>query len=156
VPGERAVALPDGAGFEEGACLVIPARTAHRCVFADGSVSGKMVLVAGGAGAVGGFAVSFAKWGGARVIATIGSEEQAVAALEAGADHALNYQIDDLGARVGQITEGSGAERIVEVAFGRNLTLDKEAIAQLGTIAAYTSDAEAKPRLPFWELLFKT
>jgi NADPH2:quinone reductase len=117
--------------------------------------SGKVVLVVGSAGAVGGFAVSLAKWGGAEVIATVGSEDQAKAALEAGADHALNYRTDEVAARVEQITEGSGAERIVEVAFARNLALDTEAIAHLGTIAAYASDAEVEPRLPFWELLFK-
>jgi len=155
VPEAQAVRLPDGVGFEAGACLGIPARTAHRCVFADGPVSGKTVLVSGGAGAVGGFAVSFAKWGGAGVVATIGSKEQEMAALEAGADHTLNYRTDDVAARVWGITEGSGVDRIVEVALGRNLALDAEVIAQLGTIAAYSSDADAKPRLPFWELLFK-
>jgi NADPH2:quinone reductase len=90
LPSERAVHLPEGVGFEAGACLGIPARTAHRCVFSDGPVSGKVVLAAGGAGAVGSFAVSFAKWGGAEVIATVGSEGHKEAALEAGADHALN------------------------------------------------------------------
>jgi NADPH2:quinone reductase len=68
-------------GFEVGACLGIPARTAHRCVFADGPVSGETVLVAGGAGMVGGFAVSFARWGGAEVIATVSSEGHAEAAM---------------------------------------------------------------------------
>jgi NADPH:quinone reductase len=155
LPSEQAVPLTDGVGFEAGACLGIPARTAHRCVFADGSVSGKTVLVSGRAGAVGGFAVSFAKWGGAEVVATIDSEEQAVAALEAGADHTLNYRTDDVAARVWGITDGSGVDRIVEVALGRNLALDAEMIAQLGTIAAYSSDANAEPRLPFWPLLFK-
>jgi len=147
--------LPDGIGFEAGAALGIPARTAHRCVFADGSVSGKVVLVSGGAGTVGGFAVSFAKWGEARVIVTVGSEEQAEVALEAGADHALNYRTDDVATRVWEITGGLGVDRIVEVAFGRNLALDAEAIALHGTITAYSSDAEAEPRLPFWALLFK-
>jgi NADPH2:quinone reductase len=136
LPEAQAVPLPGGVGFEVGATLGIPARTAHRCVFADGSVSGKVVLVSGGAGTVGGFAVSFAKWGGAEVIATVGSEEQAEVALEAGADHALNYRTDDVATQVGEITGGSGAERIVEVAFGRNLALDTKAIAPLGTIAA--------------------
>src|SRR5215204_3832403 len=121
LPSEQAVPLLDGVGFEVGACLGIPARTAHRCVFADGSVSGETVLVSGGAGAVGSFAVSFAKWGGARVIATVGSEGQAEAAMGAGAD----------------------------------LALDAEVIALGGTIAAYASDAEPEPRLPFWPLLFK-
>ena len=85
LPSEQAVLLPEGVGFEAGACLGIPARTAHRCVFADGPVSGETVLVSGGAGAVGSFAVSFAKWGGAEVIATVGSEGRAEAAMEAGA-----------------------------------------------------------------------
>ena len=155
VPEARAVPLPDGVGFEAGACLGIPARTARRCVFADGAVPGETVLVAGGAGAVGGFAVSFAKWGGAEVIATVGSEGHAEAALEAGADHALNHRVDDVGARVREITGGSGVDRIVEVAFGRNLELDNEILALHGTIAAYASDAEPEPALPFWSLLFK-
>ena len=155
LPSEQAVALPEGVGFEAGATLGIPARTAHRCVFADGPVASKTVLVAGGAGAVGVFAVSFATWGGAEVIATVGSEEQGEVAVEAGADHALNYRVDDVAACVAEITGGSGVDRIVEVAFGRNLALNTEAIAQLGTIAAYSSDAEAEPRLPFWPLLFK-
>ena len=155
VPGARAVPLPAEVGFEAGACLGIPARTAHRCVFADGSVSGKTVLVAGGAGAVGGFAISFARLGGAEVVATVGSEEQVEEALGVGADHALNYRADDVAARVAEITGGSGVDRIVEVALGRNLTLDAEVIALGGTIAAYASDADPEPRLPFWPLQFK-
>jgi NADPH:quinone reductase len=155
LPSEQAVPLPEGVGFEVGACLGIPARTAHRCVFADGPVSGKVVLVAGGAGAVGGFAVSFAKWGGAEVVATVGSEGQAEAALEVGADHVLNYRAEDVAARVAEITGWSGVDRIVEVALGRNLELDNEVLALRGTIAAYASDADPEPRLPFWPLLFK-
>jgi NADPH2:quinone reductase len=153
VPGARAVPLPDTVGFEAGACLGIPARTAHRCVFSDGPVSGETVLVSGGAGAVGSFAVSFAKWGGGEVIATVGSEGQAEAAMWAGADHALNYRAEDVVARVREIVGGTGVGRVVEVAFGRNLALDAEVIALGGTITA--SDAEPEPTLPFWELLFK-
>jgi NADPH2:quinone reductase len=155
LPNEQAVPLPTGVGFEVGACLGIPARTAHRCVFAEGPVSGETVLVPGGAGAVGSFAISFAKWGGAEVIATVGSEEHAEAALQAGADHALNYRTDDVAARVREVTGGSGVGRVVEVAFGRNLALDAEVIALGGTIAAYASDAEPEPRQQFWPLLFK-
>ena len=89
------------------------------------------------------------------MVATVGSEVQAEAVLEAGANHVLNYRTDDATARVREITEGAGVDRIVEIAFGRNLALDTEVIAQLGTIAAYASDTEAEPRLPFWNLLFK-
>ena len=155
LPQAQALPLPGGVGFEAGACLGIPARTAHRCVFADGPVSGKVVLVSGGAGAVGSFAVSFAKWGGAEVIATVGSEGQVEAAMGAGADHALNYRAEDVVARVREIVGETGVGRVVEVAFGRNLALDAEVIALGGTITAYSSDAEPEPRLPFWPLLFK-
>jgi NADPH2:quinone reductase len=72
-----------------------------------------------------------------------------------GADQALNYRTTDVAARVAEITDGSGVDRIVEVALGRNLALNAEVIALGGTIAAYASDAEPEPRLPFWPLLFK-
>ena len=61
LPAHRAVPLPDGTSFAEGACLGIPAMTAHRCVFADGPVEGKTILVTGGAGAVGHYAIQFAQ-----------------------------------------------------------------------------------------------
>ena len=71
VPSEQAVFLPDNTEFVEGACLGVPAMTAHNCVFKDGAVTGKTILVAGGAGAVGNYAIQLAKWGGATVIATV-------------------------------------------------------------------------------------
>ncbi len=80
VPGEQAVPLPDGVSLELGASLGVPAVTAHRCLFADGPVRGKTVLVAGGAGAVGHFAIELAVWAGARVIATVTSSTTATPA----------------------------------------------------------------------------
>src|SRR6266700_4621982 len=67
VPADQAVPLPDGASFDLGGGLGVPAITAHRCLFADGPVDGKIALVAGGAGAVGHFAIELAKFSGARV-----------------------------------------------------------------------------------------
>src|SRR5690606_5912478 len=86
LPAWLTVPLPDGVSFHEGACLGVPAMTAHRAVFADGPVRGTTVLVTGGAGAVGSYAVQLAKWGGARVIATVSSEAKATDAKKAGAD----------------------------------------------------------------------
>ena len=73
LPQEQAVFLPDQADFHVGACMGIPAMTAHRCVMADGPVSGKLILVTGGAGRVGHYAIQLAKHKGAEVIATAGS-----------------------------------------------------------------------------------
>ncbi len=155
LPSVQAVHLPDAVNFEAGACLGIPALTAHRCLFADGSIHDQTVLVAGGAGAVGHAAIQLAKWGGACVITTVSSPEKAALAHTAGADHVLEYTKEDVAARIGEITQGHGVDRIIDVAFGQNVTLDVNVLKTNGVIATYGSDAEPYPRLPFFELLRK-
>jgi NADPH2:quinone reductase len=147
--------LPDDVGFAEGACLGIPCMTAYRCVFLDGEVEGKWVLVTGGAGAVGHYAIQLAKWGGARVIATASSETKAAHARAGGADHVIDYRSENVGARVLEITGGTGVDRIVEVDFGGNLEATLNCVALNGAIAAYASRGEAAPRLPFYRLMRK-
>jgi len=154
VPAHKAVPLPDRADFEAGACMGIPAMTAHRCVMADGPVAGQTVLVHGGAGAVGFYAVQIAKIAGAMVIATVSREEQARRAREAGADHVLNYREDDLVRRVREITGTDwGVDRAVDVAFGANLATNMELLRPGATIATYASDAVPDPQIPFWPML---
>lgn len=149
-----AVRLPDNSGFDEGACLGIPAMTAHRCVFADGPVTGQTVLVTGGAGAVGRYAVQFAALGGARVIATVSSAEKAAVARAAGAHEVLDYKSEDVAERIEEITGGAGVTRIVEVEFGGNLETSLAVIADHGVIASYASDAVLEPALPFYRLAY--
>jgi NADPH2:quinone reductase len=151
----QAVRLPDNIDFAAGACLGVPALTAHRCVFADGPVTGQTVLVTGGAGAVGSYAVQIAKWGGATVITTVSSLEKAQHARAAGANHIINYKTENVVARINEITAGQGVDRIVEVAFGSNLADDVSALRQNGIIATYGSDAFHEPRIPFYSLLSK-
>lgn len=156
VPSLNAVPLPDAVSFDEGACLGVPALTAHRCVFADGPVTGQTVLVTGGAGAVGIHAIQFARWGGARVIATVSREEQAEVARAAGADEAIFRTREDVAARIAEITgagDGRGVDRIVDVAFGTNLDTTLKVIRPGGVVATYASDEVPEPALPFWPLL---
>ena len=122
LPAEQAVALGDAA-FELGASLGIPALTAHRCLFADGAVSGATVLVAGGAGAVGHAAIELARWGGATVIATVSDEEKAQLSRTAGAHHVVNYREADAQERIRALAP-DGVDRVVEVAPVANLALD--------------------------------
>ena len=118
----QAVPLPAGASAELGACLGVPAMTAHRCLFADGPVEHKNVLVAGGAGAVGHFAIELAKYSGARVATTVSGPEKGELARRAGADLVVNYR--EAGA-AGQLKSfASQMDRIVELALGTNLELD--------------------------------
>ena len=145
VPHDQAVPLPDGASLELGASLGVPAMTAHWCLFADGPVSGKTVLVAGGAGAVGHCAVELAAWGGARVVATASTPEKAELAREAGAAHVVNYRDADaasqIRAAVGQ------TDRIIELALGANLALDLAVAKPGSTIVTYAAEP-ADPALP--------
>ena len=145
--------LPDGVSFEAGACLGIPCMTAHRCVFGSGRVMGQTILVTGGGGAVGNYAIQLAKWGGARVLTTAGGGWQAEDAWAAGADVVLERGAADLAARVLAETGGVGVERIVDVDFGGNLAVSREIIAVNGTIAAYASRGNPAPILPFAELM---
>ncbi|MFM1991951.1 MAG: hypothetical protein RJA99_4908 [Pseudomonadota bacterium] len=156
VPAHKAVPLPAGADFDAGACMGIPAMTAHRCVTADGPVAGKVVLVQGGAGAVGYYAVQIARLEGATVIATVSRPEQAERAREAGAHHVIDRRADDVAARVRAITGAdAGLDRVVEVAFGQNLATDVALLKPGGVIASYASDAVPEPAIPFWPMLQK-
>ena len=142
IPSEQAVRLPDGTTFEAGACLGIPALTAHRAVTIDVSPQGQSILVSGGAGAVGHYAIQFAKLLGARpIIATVSSDEKAEHAKAAGADEVINYKADAVPDRVREITGGRGVDRIVEVDIAGNATLVPKIIAQGGLCAAYGSNA---------------
>jgi NADPH2:quinone reductase len=155
LPSDRAIHLPDNTSFVEGACLGVPAVTAHACVFGDGPVSGQTVLVAGGAGAVGNYAVQLAKWGGATVISTVSSDEKAAVAREAGADHAINYRTEDVVERVRAITGGAGVDRVVEVAFSTNLATNITVLKAHRVIATYGNDGEPRPPLPVSDLMAK-
>jgi NADPH2:quinone reductase len=125
--------------FVEGACLGIPAMTAHRAVFMDGPVRGKTVYVPGASGRVGAYALQWAKWGGARVIAAAGSAEKAAALEELGADRVLLRGQDDPVASILEATKDVGVDRIVEIEFGGNLATNEKILAEGGVIASYAS-----------------
>ncbi len=143
VPADHAVALPDDAGDDLGASIGIPALTAHRCLFADGPVEGRTVLVAGGAGAVGHYAIELAKWRGARVIATVSNDDKARLSRDAGADEVVNYRAEDAAERIAALAP-EGVDRVVEVALHRNLELDAAVTAPHAAIAAYANGGSAK------------
>jgi len=144
VPARQAVPLPDGASFELGATLGVPAMTAHYCLLADGPVNGQTVLVAGGAGAVGHFAIELAKRAGARVVTTVSSPDKAALAEKAGADLVVNYRSPDA---VDQVRAFGPVDRVVEVALGANAELDLAVIRTHATIVTYAAEA-ANPELP--------
>jgi len=139
--------LPDEVGFAEGATLGIPCMTAHRSLFLAGPVQGRTVLVTGGAGAVGHYAVQLAHWAGATVIATVSSPDKAERALAGGADHVINYRDGDVAARVREITGGEGVHHIVDVDFGGNLETSLACLRMNGSLAYYATKGQPNPTL---------
>jgi NADPH2:quinone reductase len=151
VPLKQAVPLPEGVPLEQGACLGIPGITAHRAVHVAGPVDERTVLVQGGAGAVGACAVQFARRAGARVIATCRAESEKQIALRAGASEVF-LTSENLVERI-RVVAPDGVQHIVEVAFGANIKVDTEVLAQGGSIATYATNAPM-PEIPVWQLVF--
>ena len=148
VPAERAVPLPDEAGFDVGASLGVPALTAHRALtvaedgprrLRPGALEGKVVLAAGGAGAVGHAVIQLARWAGATVISTVSGPVKAGLATAAGADHVVNYREGDPAATIRRIAP-DGVDIVAEVALGANLALDLAVLRTRGTISTYAND----------------
>jgi NADPH:quinone reductase len=150
LPSRQAVPLPDGASDELGACLGVPAITAHRCLVADGSVAGKNVLVAGGAGAVGHFAIELAKFFSARVATTVSGPQKAELARQAGADLVVNYRDPDAADELRAFAPTM--DRIVELALGANLELDLAVSGPSTHIVDYAAEP-SDPVLPVRRLM---
>jgi NADPH2:quinone reductase len=147
--------LPDNLSFAAGATLGVPAMTAWCCLFGDGPIAGQTVLVTGGAGAVGHYAVQLAKWGGAGVIATVSSSFKAEQARLAGADLVIDYKTEDVIAKTMAFTEQRGVNRVVDVDFGGNIATTLKLMAMNSTIAVYATNGNRNPVLPVRELMAK-
>lgn len=148
LPVEKVVHLPDGVGYDEGAALGIPALTAHRALtvaedgptrLGPGTLTGRTILVTGGAGAVGNATIQLASWAGATVVTSVSTDDKAELARRAGAHHVLRYTSGDFVADVRKIAP-EGLDLIVEVAAGANAALHPQLLRTRGTVAVYGDD----------------
>ena len=161
VPAHQVVHLPDSASFDLGAALGVPFLTAHRALtvteegplrLGPGTLQGRTVLVAGGAGAVGNAAIQLARWSDATVLTTVSSPEKANLAARAGADHVIDYRQQDVVAEVRKIAP-DGVSTIVEVAAAANADIDVGVIGRHGSVAVYADDGAAPLSLPVRPLM---
>jgi NADPH:quinone reductase len=150
LPASHAVPLPEDASFDLGASIGIPALTAHRCLtvsevgpaaLGPHALEGRIVLVAGGAGAVGHAAIELAVWSGATVITTVSSVEKEELAAAAGAHHVVNYREAGAEEAIRAAARG-GVDVVVEVAPAANAELNASVIAPNGTVSVYASDPD--------------
>jgi len=147
LPEAMAVPLPDGVGFDEGACLGIPAMTACQAVAVAEAWAGSTLLVTGGAGGVGHYVLQFAKARGAVCIATVSSEAKAELARKAGADHTIDYKREDVGARVMDLTDNAGVDAVIEMDLTANAGLYPRVLRPRGTVVVYGMGTP-EPQIP--------
>ena len=152
LPSEQAVPLPANTTVEAGACFGIPAYTGYQAVVLSGAKQGSTVLVAAGAGAVGHYAIQFAKKRGATVVTTVSSPAKAEIARHAGADHVIDYKREDVGERVMAVTGKRGVDAVIEVDLAANARLLPNVLAPNGMVAIYGSGAP-EASIPFQFLL---
>ena len=144
LPSALASPLPAGASFEAGACLGIPAMTAYHAVAVAGVGKGSTVLITGGAGGVGHYAIQFAKARGATVLTTVSSEAKAELARQAGADHTIDYKRENVGERVMALTGKTGVDAVVEMDLAANAKFYPGWLRPRGHVVVYgTGSAEA-------------
>jgi NADPH2:quinone reductase len=129
--------------------------TAHVALFRMGPMQGQVVLVTGGAGAVGHYAVQLAHWAGATVIATVSNQEKAERARAGGADFTIDYRNEDVAARIAEITGGEGVHHVVDVDFGGNIAATLPSIRPHGSLAFYASRGGGRPEVAAGELTRK-
>jgi NADPH2:quinone reductase len=160
VPARQVVLLGAAPSFELGAALGIPFLTAHRCLtvaeslpdrLGPGSLSGRTVLVQGGAGAVGNAAIQLARWADARVIATVSGPRKAQLAAAAGADNVVTYTQQDVVTEVRKIVP-DGVDAVVEVAPS-NAAVDAQVVGRHGSVAVYANDRADELTLPVRALM---
>jgi NADPH2:quinone reductase len=161
VPTSCVVRLADSASYDVGASLGVPAMTAHRCLtvhedgpdrLAPGALDGRVVLVSGGAGAVGHAAIQLARWAGATVLTTVSSDEKGRLATAAGAHHVVDYTSGDPAAAVRAVAP-EGVDLVAEVAIIQNVELLAKVLKPRGSVAAYANTGGTEVTLPVRPLM---
>ncbi len=147
-----AIELPKSASFADGACIGVPAVTAWHGVLGDGPVTGKTVLVTGAGGRVGRYGVQIAKAAGANVIA-LSRAAKSDELERLGASTVVDYTAPDLASRL-QAAAPDGIDRICDATLALTLEHALPALNPRAVIAAYASDMNPSPALPFGQMLY--
>jgi NADPH2:quinone reductase len=160
LPAAQAVSLPDSVDFAAGACMGIPGLTAVQAVILaerlSGDLRGQTVLVTGASSAVGHYITQMVTQAGGRVIGTVGSEAKAAHAQAAGMQEAIFYKTEPVPERVKALTQGRGADVIIDMDFSTTAAWASEgALAAHGQVVCYGSNA-LSVSLPFRPWLYQS
>ena len=140
--------IPEGLATETAAAIPVAFGTAHDCLFEFGRLQeGETVLVHAGASGVGIAAIQMAKRAGATVLATASSDERLERLEALGLDHGINYVVDDFAEAVRDLTQGRGADVIVDSVGGPTLQKSLHVLAYRGRCLTF-GDAGRAGGLP--------
>jgi NADPH2:quinone reductase len=144
VPAMSTWPIPDGLDAAAAACVPVAFGTAEECLFTAGHLeAGQTVLIHAGAGGVGMAAIQLAKHAGATVISTASSDEKLERLNELGLDHPINYASENFVARTRELTNGRGADVILDSIGGQNLVDSIGALAYRGSLVSVGVAARA-------------
>ena len=141
--------LPDNVSFEQGAAVNVAYGTAYQALFQRAkAVPGEVVLVNGATGAVGIAALQLARNAGMTVIGTGSTEKGRQLVIDQGAHHVLDHTMPAYHDSVLSLTDGHGADVIIEILANVNLGNDLTIVAKDGRVVVVGSrgTVEINPR----------
>lgn len=137
VPALSTWPIPDGLDAPRAACIPVAYGTAQECLFTAANLqAGQAALIHAGAGGVGMAAIQLAKQAGATVISTASSDEKLERLKEFGLDHGINYASESFVDRTRELTDGRGADVILDSVGGQNLVDSIGALAYRGMLVS--------------------
>src|SRR4051794_36755750 len=137
VPAMSTWPIPEGVDAAPAACVPVAYGTAQECLITAGGLqAGQTVLIHAGAGGVGMAAIQIAKQAGATVLSTASSDEKLERLKDLGLDHGINYAQDNFAERTRELTDGRGADVILDSVGGQNLVDSIGALAYRGTLVS--------------------
>lgn len=159
MPARSVVRLPDSIDFETGAAMMLKGLTAQyllrKTLPQGGLAAGDAILFHAAAGGVGLIACQWAKALGLRLIATAGSDAKCALALEAGAAHAINYQREDVAARVRELTGGAGVKVVYDSVGATTWEASLDSLSPFGLMVSFGNASGVVPPVALGSLSAK-
>lgn len=155
-PAVQCLPMPSTLTFEEAAALPETFFTVWLNVFERARLrEGETLLVHGGASGIGTTAILLGKAFAARVLVTAGTAAKCAACRELGADYAINYREEDFVAEVLKVTNGQGADVILDIVGGDYVPRNVAAAATEGRIALVATQGGVKAQLDLRPVMLK-
>ena len=153
---DHCLPVPEGLAMAEAAALPETLFTVWHNVFERGwAKEGETILVHGGTSGIGSMAIMLGKLFDLTVIVTCGGAEKCAAALEIGADHAIDYKAADFVEEVKRITGGTGVQLVLDMVAGDYVARNLQCLAEDGRHVTIAVQGGAKAELNMAQVMVR-